>query len=247
MPHPVHLEEPSINPKTGNVEVRFANFHLIYPAANAEYSCEELRAQHRGWLTMDWATVRKTEQEKSNITEPAPQQQEPADLNTRLHADAEPAPDTASSTLTADTEKGAGKLQIHVDEKSPFSPNGERGDTSIKLQIHVDEQSLPASQHPQNVQKKAGKAFAVLADEEPQDTSLADRDSLQDALKVQTVPLKGFEDDIVLNDENKPPSQLEVEKAKATKKARREERSNRTRKIKVMEVKEIRNETQTGK
>jgi checkpoint serine/threonine-protein kinase len=59
--------------------------------------------------------------------------------------------------------------------------------------------------------------------------------------------LKGFEDDIVLNDENKPPSQLEVEKAKATKKARREERSNRTRKIKVMEVKEIRNETQTGK
>ena len=104
-------------------------------------------------------------------------------------------------------------------------------------------------QHPQPAQKKPSKAFAVLADEEskPQKTPLAENDSDKDALKIQTVPLKGFEDELIFNDENTPPSQQEVEKAKATKKARREERSNRTRKIKVMEVKEIRNETQTGR
>ncbi|KAF2711702.1 hypothetical protein K504DRAFT_475472 [Pleomassaria siparia CBS 279.74] len=64
--------------------------------------------------------------------------------------------------------------------------------------------------------------------------------------KPQTVPLKGgIEEDLVLNDENQPPTQAELEKAKIAKKARREERANRTRKIKVMEVREIRAETQT--
>jgi checkpoint serine/threonine-protein kinase len=66
--------------------------------------------------------------------------------------------------------------------------------------------------------------------------------------KPQMVPLKGgIEEDMLLNDENTPPSQEELEKAKAAKRARREERANRTRKIKVMEVREIRAETQTSK
>jgi checkpoint serine/threonine-protein kinase len=58
--------------------------------------------------------------------------------------------------------------------------------------------------------------------------------------------VKGLEDDMEGNDENAPPSQAELEKAKLARKARREERANRTRKIKVMEVREIRAETQTS-
>ena len=65
--------------------------------------------------------------------------------------------------------------------------------------------------------------------------------------KPKTVPLKGSVDDDMGNDENAPPSQADVDKARAAKKARREERANRTRKIKVMEVKEVRGETQTSK
>ncbi|KAF2259455.1 hypothetical protein CC78DRAFT_68473 [Lojkania enalia] len=62
----------------------------------------------------------------------------------------------------------------------------------------------------------------------------------------QTVPLKGgIEEDLMLNDENTPPSQVEKEKAKMARKARREEKANRTRKIKVMAVREIRADTQT--
>jgi checkpoint serine/threonine-protein kinase len=65
--------------------------------------------------------------------------------------------------------------------------------------------------------------------------------------KPQTVPLKGsIDDDPAANDENVPPSQAELEKAKAARKARREERANRTRKIKVMQVQEARAETQTS-
>jgi checkpoint serine/threonine-protein kinase len=59
--------------------------------------------------------------------------------------------------------------------------------------------------------------------------------------------LKGsIDDELAANDENAPPSQEDVQKARAAKKARREERANRTRKIKVMDVKETHSETQTG-
>ena len=54
----------------------------------------------------------------------------------------------------------------------------------------------------------------------------------------------GIEENLVLNDENTPPSQTEIEKVNLAKKIRREERANRTRKIKVMEV---RGATQTGR
>lgn len=75
---------------------------------------------------------------------------------------------------------------------------------------------------------------------------LAPKKTAEQTSKPQTVPLKGgIENDLILNDENQPPSQAELEKAKIAKKARREERANRTRKIKVMEVREIRAETQT--
>ncbi|GME32882.1 putative checkpoint protein kinase protein [Neofusicoccum parvum] len=56
---------------------------------------------------------------------------------------------------------------------------------------------------------------------------------------------KGLKQSLVLNDvndENAPPSQEEIQRAKMLKKQRKEERANRTRKIKVTEV---HNETQT--
>jgi len=64
--------------------------------------------------------------------------------------------------------------------------------------------------------------------------------SLTKGLQV-SLPLNDVIDE---NDENAPPSQEEIEKARLAKKLRREERANRTRKIKVMEV---RAETQTGR
>ena len=264
IPHPVHLEEPTVNPKTGNREVRFANFHLIYPRRDAEYSFEELRAQHRGWLNIDWAATRRLQQEQATAAAlmaaeetsapqeiyPAPSEEKEETENILVHIDAEPALEVVPSPMAKENERSIGKLQIHVDTEPAPLLNAEQKKTSAKLQIHIDTEETPQSTSPaQKFQKKANKSFAVLADEEPklQPTPLAEQEPKQEALKIKTVPLKGFEDESSLNDENMPPSQLEVDKAKATKKARREERSNRTRKIKVMEVKEIRNETQTSK
>ncbi|KAF2147168.1 uncharacterized protein K452DRAFT_354621 [Aplosporella prunicola CBS 121167] len=60
----------------------------------------------------------------------------------------------------------------------------------------------------------------------------------KDLKKPTVVPLNDA------NDENAPPSQEEIQRAKMLKKQRKEARENRTRKIKVMEV-EVRDQTQT--
>jgi hypothetical protein len=264
MPHPVHLEQPTVNPRTGNREVPFANLQLIYPKIDAEYSFEELRAQHRGWLNVDWEATRRLEQEKAIAaslapveetstppkTSPAPQEQEEVNEEILIHLDAEAIPDSLPSPTTEDNKQSNSELRIHVDTKLPASSLEEHpNEASTPLLIHFDDEEPPQSFSPtQKMQKKASKAFAVLADEEvkPQTDPMTEQEPKREPLKTQTVRLKGIDDETNFNDENTPPSQLEVEKAKATKKARREERSNRTRKIKVMEVKEIRNETQTS-
>ncbi|KAF7454917.1 checkpoint protein kinase SldA [Pyrenophora tritici-repentis] len=99
-------------------------------------------------------------------------------------------------------------------------------------------------------QEEARKvAEAAVAAKQPKSkpAPLAPKQEPEQLPKPKTVPLKGSVDDDMGNDENAPPSQADVDKAKAAKRARREERANRTRKIKVMEVKEVRGETQTSK
>ncbi|KAF1848547.1 uncharacterized protein K460DRAFT_364542 [Cucurbitaria berberidis CBS 394.84] len=160
--HPLHDHQQALNPKTGRFEVVFVDLEKVYPNVenpmSEEYSFEELRAKHRGWLDYDWAAIRQKERELAQKV--------------------------AEATATA---------------KAP---------------------------------KPKTSPLAILRDPEQPP-------------KPQTVPLKGSIDDDVANDENMPPSQADMEKTKAAKKAKREERANRTRKIKVMDVKEIRSETQT--
>lgn len=98
--------------------------------------------------------------------------------------------------------------------------------------------------------EKADKAAeaARIKESKPKTMPLAPKEPQEKPAKPKTVPLKGsIEEDLVLNDENTPPSQADADKAKVAKKARREERANRTRKIKVMAVREIRGETQTSR
>jgi len=96
--------------------------------------------------------------------------------------------------------------------------------------------------------RKENEAIAASKAQKAKPLPLAPKKVMEQVPKPQTVPLKGgIEDNLVLNDENQPPSQAELEQAKAAKKARREERANRTRKIQVMEVREIKAETQTSK
>jgi checkpoint serine/threonine-protein kinase len=164
-PHPFREQLQAVNPKTGRVEVVFVDLEQVYPnpedPMSEEFSFEELRARHRGWLDRDWAAIRREEQEQARK------------LAEEAVAAQLPKPKAAPLTLKQDSQKPP---------------------------------------------------------------------------KPQTVPLKGGEDDMLAgDDENRPPSQADVEKAKAAKKARREERANRTRKIQVMDVKEISGETQTSK
>lgn len=160
--HSLRDHQRAVNPRTGRLEVVFVDLASVYPNRESpmseEYSFEELRAKHRGWLDHDWASIRRQER---------------------------------------------AEMEAVVGEK------------------HAAKQPKPKSQ-----------PLAVLRDTEENP-------------HPQTVPLKGSVDDDVANDENVPPSQAEMEKAKAARRARREERANRTRKIKVIDTKEVKGETQT--
>jgi checkpoint serine/threonine-protein kinase len=162
--HPLREHQQAVNPRTGRLEVVFVDLEKVYPnhddPMSEEYSFEELRAKHRGWMDYDWAAIRRKEEEQA---------------------------------------------------------------------------------------RKAAEAAEAARQPKPKAAPLAPKQEPQQPPKPKTVPLKGSVDDDIGNDENAPPSQADVDKAKAAKKARREERANRTRKIKVMEVKEIRGETQTSK
>lgn len=167
--HPLRDHQQAVNQKTGRLEVVFVDLEKVYPNRDnpmaEEYSFEELRARHRGWLDHDWAAIRRKEQE----------------------------------------------------------------------QAMKEAEAVALSQQPQQSKANASPLAPKQTKEEQ-------------PIKPKTVPLKGsVDDDTTANDENTPPSQEDVQKAKAAKKARREERANRTRKIKVMDVKEIRSETQTSK
>ncbi|KAF2625056.1 hypothetical protein BU25DRAFT_412870 [Macroventuria anomochaeta] len=69
IPHPLREQLQAINPKTGRVEVVFVDLEQVYPnhrdPMSVEFSFEELRARHRGWLDRDWATIRREEQEQA--------------------------------------------------------------------------------------------------------------------------------------------------------------------------------------
>ncbi|MCJ1295185.1 hypothetical protein MMC34_006747 [Xylographa carneopallida] len=50
-------QQMAVNPRTGKVERVFVNLEAVYPNpndSNEEYSFEELRAKHRGWLDRSW-------------------------------------------------------------------------------------------------------------------------------------------------------------------------------------------------
>jgi checkpoint serine/threonine-protein kinase len=180
--HPLREHQQALNPKTGRLEIVYVDLEKVYPnhddPMSEEYSFEELRAKHRGWLDHDWAAIRHKEQEE--------------------------------------VEKAAEAAAAAKLPKPQAVP--------LALQ-QIDEQ----------VSK-------------PRPTPLAARQVDGQPPKPKTVPLKGsIDDEMDANDENAQPSREDMEKAKAARRARREEKANRTRKIQVMDVKEVRGETQTGK
>lgn len=226
-----------------------------------EYSFEELRAAYRGWMSRDWAAIRREEQEQSekesraaaSLEEqlpeatPPPARQEPPETARRREAPMifrDPIEDVPQP------KKQSMVYRDSVNESTGREPEPEP--TSSKLAPHTKPVSMVFRDPvdlPLETEKKTA-VFRDVAEDAPKPKALSPmvfRDPVEEVQKPQTVPLKGSIDDEATNDENTPPSRADVEKAKAAKKARHEERANRTRKIKVMDVKEIRGETQTSR
>ncbi|KAF2106304.1 Mad3/BUB1 homology region 1-domain-containing protein [Lophiotrema nucula] len=74
-PHPLREVQQHVNPKTGRLEVMFADLRLLYPnygePTAEEYCFEELMARQRGLLDRDFSTPRRASPEP--VTEAASQ------------------------------------------------------------------------------------------------------------------------------------------------------------------------------
>ena len=83
-----------MNPKTGRLEYVFVNLEAVYPTSDGEsgveFCFEELRAQHRGWLDIDWS--------KQNMT--AARQQQPGS-SSGMQNENSPCPAKAPRSPTA--------------------------------------------------------------------------------------------------------------------------------------------------
>ncbi|KAI4931969.1 uncharacterized protein J4E92_003868 [Alternaria infectoria] len=135
--------------------------------------------------------------------------------------------------------------QVYPNHEDPMSEEYSFEELRAKYRGWMDHDWDAIRRKEQKQARKAAEEAEAAARPKPKAAPLAPKQDYEQPPKPKTVPLKGSVDDDMNNDENAPPSQADVDKARAAKKARREERANRTRKIKVMEVKEVRGETQT--
>lgn len=136
--------------------------------------------------------------------------------------------------------------QVYPNHEDPMSEEYSFEELRAKYRGWMDHDWDAIRRKEQKQARKAAEEAEAAARPKPKAAPLAPKQDYEQPPKPKTVPLKGSVDDDMNNDENAPPSQADVDKARAAKKARREERANRTRKIKVMEVKEVRGETQTS-
>ena len=63
-PSAFSVQQQTVNARTGKIERVFVNLEAVYPDpedTKQEFSFEELRAKHRGWLDMQWTTEKITE------------------------------------------------------------------------------------------------------------------------------------------------------------------------------------------
>ena len=79
-----------MNPKTGRLEVVFVDLRQVYPnhddPMSVEYSFEELRARHRGWLDYDWAGIKHKEQDAARLDTAPVYRDEPSPASTVTRA-----------------------------------------------------------------------------------------------------------------------------------------------------------------
>ena len=117
-----------LNPRTGKVERVFVNLEAVYPNPNdplEEYSFEELRARHRGWLDRDWQAAERTLRQQTQyekakealLVKNEPQSPEYVAIMHTDHRELDNEDDRTEDILgDADTTKDAGR------ERESFRP-----------------------------------------------------------------------------------------------------------------------------
>ena len=76
-------QQQTVNARTGRIERVFVNLEAVYPNhedTTQEFSFEELRAQHRGWLDVQWIAEKRPETTSNQAEDTYQGQTEEADI-----------------------------------------------------------------------------------------------------------------------------------------------------------------------
>ena len=120
-----------MNPRTGKIERVFVNLDAVYPNADdisEEYSFEELRAKHRGWLSRNWRQDAVTPSGLPPFQAGAPQQEEVGKIRIEQKDEVttlEPPQQDASTELTGD-QTISDITESRDDPKGTKAPRGRR-------------------------------------------------------------------------------------------------------------------------
>jgi len=122
-PHPLREHQQAINPRTGRIERVYVDLESVYPnhedPMSEEYSFEELRAKHRGWMDYDWAAIHRKEQEEARkLAEAAVAAKQPKPKPAPLAPKQEPGQPTKPMTVPL---KGSVDDDLGNDENAPPS------------------------------------------------------------------------------------------------------------------------------
>lgn len=133
------------NPKTGRLECVFVNLEAVYPRSSnsSEYSFEELRAYHRGWMNKKW-----------------PRESKPAVQTLVADPSLDIALDQAESEEPAQPPKKEKGFKIHLDEPEPAPKPKQRGFTIFE---DVSSEPGPSSRSPQTDQVVVESSSRTLA------------------------------------------------------------------------------------
>jgi checkpoint serine/threonine-protein kinase len=135
IPHPLREHQQALNPKSGRLEIVYVDLQKVYPnredPMSVEFSFEELRARHRGWLDMDWSAIRREEQKQ---------------IEKSVEAPAEKLPKTGAPSAPREREKASPKPQT-VPLKG-----------SVDDELDVNNENLPPSRVDSDKAKAARRA-----------------------------------------------------------------------------------------
>ena len=145
--------QEAVNPRTGKIERVFVNLEAVYPNPddlNEEYSFEELRARHRGWLDKKWSREKPVSSTEAPSQAPNASSPLPTSENSTQNVSASIASELSPQDGTTEVIGDHTLSDILGTKDAPKSAKTQRGRRKKVMEVKAETQTgtpLSTEQH----------------------------------------------------------------------------------------------------